>query len=83
MNKEKMTQEQRKQLIEKLRTEYNDWSGRIARLSAFLCDINFVEKVPDIAEQELMEGQRVVKVFTHENEATARFDELKSEHHIL
>jgi len=57
MNKEIMTQEQRAQLIEKLRAEYNDLNGKIARLNAFLCDIDFVKKVPDIAEQELMSMQ--------------------------
>lgn len=52
-----MTQEQRAQLIEKLRAEYNDLSGKIARLNAFLCDIDFVKKVPDPMEQELMSMQ--------------------------
>lgn len=57
MNKEQMTQEQRAQLIEKLRAEYNDLNGKIARLNAFLCDIDFVKKVPDPMEQELMSMQ--------------------------
>lgn len=57
MNKEQMTQEQRAQLIEKLRAEYNDLNGKIARLNAFLCDIDFVKKVPDPKEQELMSMQ--------------------------
>lgn len=57
MNKEIMTQEQRAQLIEKLRAEYNDLNGKIARLNAFLCDIDFVKKVPDPIEQELMSMQ--------------------------
>ena len=57
MNKEQMTQEQRAQLIEKLRAEYNDLNGKIARLNAFLCDIDFVKKVPDPIEQELMSMQ--------------------------
>lgn len=54
MNKEIMTQEQRGQLIEKLRNEYNELNGKIARLNAFLCDIDFVNKVPDPIEQSLM-----------------------------
>lgn len=57
MNKEQMTQEQRAQLIEKLRAEYNDLNGKIARLNAFLCDIDFVKKVPDPIEQGLMSMQ--------------------------
>lgn len=57
MNKEIMTQEQRKQLIEKLRAEYKDLNGKIARLNAFLCDIDFVKKVPDPIEQSLMSMQ--------------------------
>lgn len=57
MNKEQMTQEQRAQLIEKLHTEYNDLNGKIARLNAFLCDIDFVKKVPDPIEQSLMSMQ--------------------------
>ena len=44
-------------LIEKLRNEYNDLNGKIARLNAFLCDIDFVKKVPDPMEQELMSMQ--------------------------
>lgn len=57
MNKEQMTQEQRKQLIEKLRNEYNDLNGKIARLNAFLCSIDFVKKIPDPIERELMSMQ--------------------------
>ena len=57
MNNKQMTQEQRAQLIEKLHNEYNDLNGKIARLNAFLCDIDFIKKVPDIIEQELMKGQ--------------------------
>jgi len=52
-----MTQEQRAQLIEKLHAEYNDLNGKIARLNAFLCNIDFVKKVPDPIEQELMSMQ--------------------------
>lgn len=57
MNNEQMTQEQRAQLIKKLRSEYKDLNGKIARLNAFLCDINFVKKVPDPTEQSLMSMQ--------------------------
>ena len=57
MNNEQMTQEQRTELIEKLHTEYNELNCKIARLNAFLNDIDFIKKVPDIIEQELMKGQ--------------------------
>lgn len=75
MNKQ-MTQEQRAQLIEKLRAEYNDLNGKIARLNAFLCDIDFVKKVPDITEQELMKGQlRAMKTYLENLRGRIMFQE--------
>ena len=78
MNKEQMTQEQRAQLIEKLRTEYKDLNGKIARLNAFLCDIDFVKKVPDPIEQELMSMQfRSMKGYLDNLRARIMFQEIK------
>ncbi|MDY6302419.1 MAG: hypothetical protein SPL96_11080 [Bacteroidales bacterium] len=78
MNNEQMTQEQRAQLIEKLHTEYNDLNGKIARLNAFLCDIDFVKKVPDPMEQELMSMQfRSMKGYLDNLRARIMFQEIK------
>lgn len=71
-----MTQKQRAQLIEKLRTEYKDLNGKIARLNAFLCDINFVKKVPDPIEQSLMSMQlRSMKGYLDNLRARIMFQE--------
>lgn len=76
MNNEQMTQEQRAQLIEKLRTEYKDLNGKIARLNAFLCDIDFVKKVPDPIEQSLMSMQlRSMKGYLDNLRARIMFQE--------
>ena len=78
MNNEQMTQEQRDQLIEKLHTEYNDLNGKIARLNAFLCDINFVKKVPDPTEQSLMSMQlRSMKGYLDNLRARIMLQEIK------
>lgn len=78
MNNEQMTQEQRAQLIEKLRTEYKDLNGKIARLNAFLCDIDFVKKVPDPTEQSLMSMQlRSMKGYLDNLRARIMFQEIK------
>ena len=78
MNNEQMTQEQRAQLIEKLRTEYKDLNGKIARLNAFLCDIDFVKKVPDPTEQSLMSMQlRSMKGYLDNLGARIMFQEIK------
>ena len=82
MNNEQMTQEQRAQLIEKLRAEYNDLNGKIARLNAFLCDIDFVKKVPDPMEQELMEGQlRAMKTYLGNLRGRIMFQEAHQKTH--
>lgn len=78
MNNEQMTQEQRAQLIQKLRTEYKDLNGKIARLNAFLCDIDFVKKVPDPMEQSLMSMQlRSMKGYLDNLRARIMFQEIK------
>ena len=66
------------QLIQKLRAEYNDLNGKIARLNAFLCDIDFIKKVPDIIEQELMEGQlRAMKNYLYNLRGRIMFQEAR------
>ena len=45
------------QLIQKLRSEYNNLKERVGSLHSFLCDIDFEKRVPDPVEQRLMREQ--------------------------
>jgi len=59
--------EQRRQLIKKLRTEYDDLKGKVGRLHAFLCDIDFEKRVPDPEERSNLREQLGIMLSYLEN----------------